>query len=79
LEEEYFPPQQVDRGRERARRGQAKLSQAERAHLKALHFLCCPNNCGMSLEPVILHGVHLDRCYSSNGQPATPGGGERNG
>lgn len=68
-EEEYFARQELEHRRDRALESErqiAQADQAERARLKALHFMCCPK-CGMELETVASHGVEIDRCRSCNG------------
>jgi hypothetical protein len=47
-------------------RRNAELGPAERAQLRALHFMHCPK-CGMTLEEITFRGVRVDKCFGCGG------------
>jgi hypothetical protein len=65
-EEEYFAREDIEKKRKLALEQAAATEQAEKARLKALHFMRCPK-CGMQLQAVMHGKVEIDSCFNCHG------------
>lgn len=65
-EDEYFVRVEAEKMRQLSEEHHRQLDEAERARLKALHWMRCPK-CGMELRPIVFRGVTVDKCFTCNG------------
>jgi uncharacterized protein len=65
-EDEYFVREDAEKKRKLALQAKRETEDAEKARLKALHWMRCPK-CGMEMHEVKLRGVDVDVCFSCNG------------
>jgi hypothetical protein len=65
-EDEYFVREDAERKRKLAHDVKRQLLEAEKAKLKALHWMRCPK-CGMEMHEVRYRGMDVDVCFSCNG------------
>jgi hypothetical protein len=65
-EDEYFAREDAERRHALAVEKSRRLAEAEREHLRVLHYMHCPK-CGFDLEAVQFRGVTIDKCFHCNG------------
>jgi hypothetical protein len=72
VEQEYFARLEFERRKNAEQEKQQALAEAERARLKALHYMKCPK-CGMDLAEIDYRGLKLDKCTGCDGVWLDPG------
>lgn len=65
-EEEYFARVEAEKKKKLAEDFKRKLTEAQQAELKALHWMHCPK-CGMELQAVPFKGITIDKCFHCHG------------
>jgi len=65
-EDEYFAREDAEKKRKLALQVKRETQAAERARLKALHWMRCPK-CGMEMQALKMRGVDVDVCFGCNG------------
>ncbi len=65
-EEEYFLRREAEALRKAAAEARAKIEQAEKDRLRALHYMKCPK-CGMDLQEVTIVDLKVDKCFGCEG------------
>ena len=65
-EGEYFAREDAEKKRRLALQVKRETDEAERARLRALHFMHCPK-CGMEMHEVKLGELDVDVCFACNG------------
>ena len=65
-EEEYFVRVEAEKKKKLAEERKRQLDEAEREHLKQLHWMHCPK-CGLELHEIVFRGVRMDKCFHCGG------------
>jgi len=66
FENEYFVREDAERKRRLALQVARELVEAEKQHLKQLHWMRCPK-CGMEMHEISYRGMTVDVCFSCKG------------
>ncbi|NOZ84842.1 MAG: zf-TFIIB domain-containing protein [Deltaproteobacteria bacterium] len=65
-EEEYFLRKEAEKLKVAAEKARKEMEEAEKRHLKDLHWMRCPK-CGMAMKEITFRGVQIDKCFSCGG------------
>ena len=65
-EDEYFIREEAIKLRKLALKSRQEMSDDDKTKLKDQHWMHCPK-CGMTMNPIIINDVEIDKCFSCGG------------